>query len=235
MEIEKIEWWKKRELMSTSDQDLASDSYVRFFACSFTTDPWLVVSVASKFHSVSMSVYRKKWKVRVFERKGVSINFVTCDDEMRGFGKTLVFDETLTSIIFVMDFGLTSHKSPAKAPIFNRSTSRTNLLKPLETATARIHKLPQPQPQPLRLNQSGPNKSYIRRYKLLLECPHRHKKSSNQRIRSCHRRNQFEMVPSLVVFCTALIIRRLKKLKHGDDFSIHGENMTIRHSLHTIN
>lgn len=47
-----------------------------------TTDPWLVVSVASKFHSVSMSVYRKKWKVRVFERKGVSINFVTCDDEM---------------------------------------------------------------------------------------------------------------------------------------------------------
>lgn len=46
-----------------------------------TTDHWLVVSVASKFHSVSMSVYRK-WKVRVFERKGVSINFVTCDDEM---------------------------------------------------------------------------------------------------------------------------------------------------------
>ncbi|WZZ03595.1 hypothetical protein YC2023_089516 [Brassica napus] len=51
---------------------------------------------------------------------------------------------------------LTSHKSPANAPIFNRSTSHTNLLKPLETATARIHKLPQPQPQPLRLNQSGP-------------------------------------------------------------------------------
>ncbi|KAF3592075.1 hypothetical protein DY000_02025005 [Brassica cretica] len=37
-----------------------------------TTDPSLVVSVASKFHSVSMSVYRKKWKVRVFERKGVT-------------------------------------------------------------------------------------------------------------------------------------------------------------------
>ncbi|WZY71512.1 hypothetical protein YC2023_003752 [Brassica napus] len=53
---------------------------------------------------------------------------------------------------------LTSHKSPANAPIFNRSTSRTNLLKPLETATARIHKLPQPQPQPLRLNQSGPER-----------------------------------------------------------------------------
>ncbi|WZY78129.1 hypothetical protein YC2023_024513 [Brassica napus] len=46
---------------------------------------------------------------------------------------------------------LTSHKSPANAPIFNRSTSRTNLLKPLETATVRIHKLPQPQPQPLQV------------------------------------------------------------------------------------
>ncbi|WZZ67179.1 hypothetical protein YC2023_078549 [Brassica napus] len=51
---------------------------------------------------------------------------------------------------------LTSHKSPANAPIFNRSTSRTNLLKPLETATVRIHKLPHTQLQPLRLNQSNP-------------------------------------------------------------------------------
>ncbi|WZZ18500.1 hypothetical protein YC2023_111589 [Brassica napus] len=49
---------------------------------------------------------------------------------------------------------LTSHKSPANASIFNRSTSRTNLLKPLETATVRIHKLPQPQSQPLRLNHA---------------------------------------------------------------------------------
>ncbi|WZY93424.1 hypothetical protein YC2023_065753 [Brassica napus] len=45
---------------------------------------------------------------------------------------------------------LTSHKSPVNALIFNRSTSRTNLLKPLETATVCIHKLPEP--QPLRLN-----------------------------------------------------------------------------------
>ncbi|WZZ01034.1 hypothetical protein YC2023_073362 [Brassica napus] len=51
---------------------------------------------------------------------------------------------------------LTSHKYPANAPISNRRTSRTNLLKPLETATTRIRKRPQPQPQPLRLNQSDP-------------------------------------------------------------------------------
>ncbi|WZY87162.1 hypothetical protein YC2023_033546 [Brassica napus] len=51
-------------------------------------------------------------------------------------------------------YKLTSYKSPANAPIFNRSTSRTNLLKPLKTATARIHKLPQPQPPCL--NQSDP-------------------------------------------------------------------------------
>lgn len=30
MEIEKIEWWKKRELMSTSDQDLASGQFSYF-------------------------------------------------------------------------------------------------------------------------------------------------------------------------------------------------------------
>ncbi|WZY89811.1 hypothetical protein YC2023_046546 [Brassica napus] len=35
-------------------------------------------------------------------------------------------------------------------------TSRTNLLKLLETATTRIRKRPQPQPPPLRLNQSDP-------------------------------------------------------------------------------
>ncbi|WZZ79857.1 hypothetical protein YC2023_100429 [Brassica napus] len=56
---------------------------------------------------------------------------------------------------------LTSHKSPANTPIFNRSTSRTNLLKQLETATARIHKLPQPQPQPLRLNQFSSRSSGV--------------------------------------------------------------------------
>ncbi|WZZ07300.1 hypothetical protein YC2023_093221 [Brassica napus] len=37
---------------------------------------------------------------------------------------------------------LTSHKYPANAPISNRRTSRTNLLKPLETATTRIRKRP---------------------------------------------------------------------------------------------
>ncbi|WZY98790.1 hypothetical protein YC2023_071119 [Brassica napus] len=56
---------------------------------------------------------------------------------------------------------LTSHNYPASALIFNRITSRTNLLKPLETATTRIRKRPQPQPQPLRLNQSGPKSSEV--------------------------------------------------------------------------
>jgi len=50
----------------------------------------------------------------------------------------------------------TNHKTPANALIIKRSTSRSKHLITLETATACFRKLPQPQPHPLRLNQSGP-------------------------------------------------------------------------------
>ncbi|WZZ57996.1 hypothetical protein YC2023_058103 [Brassica napus] len=47
--------------------------------------------------------------------------------------------------LFTTSAQLTSHKYPANVPISNRRTSRTNLLKLLETATTRIRKFPQPQ------------------------------------------------------------------------------------------
>lgn len=94
-----------RDIIMTLD---SWGSYVRFFACSITTDPWLVVSVASKFHSVSMSVYRKKWKVRVFDRKGVSINFVTCDEMVMLFRSyiTLLLSSYLSMLPVYCDWEL---------------------------------------------------------------------------------------------------------------------------------
>ncbi|WZZ21916.1 hypothetical protein YC2023_123303 [Brassica napus] len=100
----------------------------------------------------------------LFLRSLNNIFFMACVWGKRNYNRKLKFSFLLITTTVVTNestygslcFGLlvlTSNKSPANAPIFNRSTSRTNLLKPLETATARIHKLPQP--QPLRLNHAS--------------------------------------------------------------------------------